>query len=193
MAWLVAGLGNPGTEYARTRHNAGRMALDALAADEGARLKKVRFLPAEADDVRVAGEQVWLVASTRYMNEAGPAYASFATKRGIEPVHVIALHDELEVPAGELMVKLGGGSAGHNGLKSLTSALGTPEYHRVRIGIGRPPGRQDAADFVLQPLGARAAEDLAVTVARAADAVVSLITDGLEQTQQRFNRGAAAR
>ena len=190
MAWLVAGLGNPGTEYTRTRHNAGRMALDVLARQEGARLRKVRFLAAEADDVRIATDQVWLVASTRYMNEAGPAYASFAAKRGIDPVHVIALHDELEVPAGELMLKLGGGSAGHNGLKSLTGALGTPDFHRVRIGIGRPPGRQDPADFVLQPLGARAAEDLDVTVGRAADAVVSLITDGLEATQQRFNRAA---
>jgi PTH1 family peptidyl-tRNA hydrolase len=193
MAWLVAGLGNPGAEYARTRHNAGRMALDVLAAQEGVRLKKVRFLPAEAGDVRIGDEQVWLVAATRYMNEAGPAYASFAVKRGIDPVRIIAIHDELEVPAGELMVKLGGGSAGHNGLKSLTGALGTPEYHRVRIGIGRPPGRQDPADFVLQPLGAKAADELEVTVARAADAVVSLISDGLEATQQRFNRGAAAR
>jgi peptidyl-tRNA hydrolase, PTH1 family len=193
MAWLVAGLGNPGAEYARTRHNGGRMALDVLATQEGARLRKVRFLPAEADDVRIAGERVWLVAATRYMNEAGPAYASFAAKRDIDPAHVIALHDELEVPAGELMVKLGGGSAGHNGLKSLTSALGTPDYHRVRIGIGRPPGRQDPADFVLQPLGAKAAEEFGVSVARAADAVVSLISNGLEATQQRFNRGAAAR
>jgi peptidyl-tRNA hydrolase, PTH1 family len=191
MAWLVAGLGNPGAEYARTRHNAGRMALDVLAAQEGARLRKVRFLPAEADDVRIAGDQVWLVAATRYMNEAGPAYASFAAKRNIDPGQVIALHDELEVPAGELMIKRGGGSAGHNGLKSLAGALGTPDFHRVRIGIGRPPGRQDPADFVLQPLGARAAEDLDVTVARAADAVISLVTDGLEATQQRFNRGAA--
>jgi len=191
MAWLVAGLGNPGAEYARTRHNAGRMALDVLAAQEGARLRKVRFLPAEADDVRIAGDQVWLVAATRYMNEAGPAYASFAAKRNIDPGQVIALHDELEVPAGELMIKRGGGSAGHNGLKSLAGALGTPDFHRVRIGIGRPPGRQDPADFVLQPLGARAAEDLDVTVARAADAVVSLVTNGLEATQQRFNRGAA--
>jgi PTH1 family peptidyl-tRNA hydrolase len=191
VAWLVAGLGNPGQEYARTRHNAGRMALGILA--DGARLKKVRFLPAEAADVRIAGEQVYLVAATRFMNEAGPAYASFAAKHRIDPAHVIAIHDELEVPQGELMVKLGGGSGGHNGLKSLTQALGTPEYHRVRIGIGRPPGRQDPADFVLQPLGSKGIEDLEITVRRAADAVACLIEDGLEATQQRFNRGAAAR
>jgi len=191
VAWLVAGLGNPGREYARTRHNAGRMVVDVLA--EGTGLKKVRFLPAEAADVRIAGEQVHLVASTRFMNESGPAYASFATKRGIDPDHVIAVHDELEVPPGELVVKLGGGSAGHNGLKSLTRALGTPAYHRVRVGIGRPPGRQDPADYVLQPLGAKSAADLEITVRRAAEAVVCLIEEGLDVTQQRFNRGAAGR
>jgi PTH1 family peptidyl-tRNA hydrolase len=191
VAWLVAGLGNPGAEYARTRHNAGRMALDVLAG--GSRLKKVRFLPAEATDVRIAGEQVYLVSSTRFMNESGPSYASFAKKHGIEPDRVVAIHDELEIPAGELMVKLGGGAGGHNGLKSLTGALGTPEYHRVRVGIGRPPGRQDPADFVLRPPGGKEAEVFDVTVQRAADAVGSLIEDGLEATQQRFNRAAGQR
>jgi peptidyl-tRNA hydrolase, PTH1 family len=191
MAWLVAGLGNPGQEYARTRHNAGRMVLDVLASDS--RLKKVRFLPAEATDVRIAGEQVYLVASTRFMNESGPSYASFAAKHGIAPDGVIAVHDELEIPPGELMVKRGGGAGGHNGVRSLTQALGTPDFHRVRIGIGRPPGHQDPADFVLQPLGSKGAEDLEVTVHRAADAVACLIEDGLEAAQQRFNRGAATR
>lgn len=190
MAWLVAGLGNPGEQYARTRHNAGRMVLDVLAETYGVRLKKTRFLPAQAADIRIGRDQVWLVGSTRYMNEAGPAYASFATKHGIEADHVIAVHDELEIPAGELMLKFGGGSSGHNGLKSLTQALGTPSYLRVRVGIGRPPGRQDPADFVLQPLGKDAVVDLAVTVARAAEAVEALVTDGLDDTQQRFNRGA---
>jgi PTH1 family peptidyl-tRNA hydrolase len=191
VAWLVAGLGNPGERYARTRHNAGRMVLDVLA--DGARLKKVRFLPAEATDVRIAGEQVYLVASTRFMNESGPAYASFAGKHDIDPVHMIAVHDELEVPPGELMVKLGGGSGGHNGLKSLTQALGTPQYLRVRIGIGRPPGRQDPADFVLQPLASKGGEDLEISVRRAAEAVACLIEEGLDATQQRYNRGAASR
>jgi PTH1 family peptidyl-tRNA hydrolase len=188
MAWLVAGLGNPGREYARTRHNAGRMALDIIA--DGARLKKVRFLPADATDVRIAGEQVYLVASTRYMNESGPSYASFASKHGIEPDHVIAVHDELEIPPGELAIKLGGGAGGHNGIRSLTQALGTPEYYRVRIGIGRPPGRQDPADFVLQALSVKGAEDLEIWVRRAAEAVPSLIEEGLETAQRRFNRGA---
>ena len=192
MAWLVAGLGNPGEAYARTRHNAGRMTLDVLAEAHRARLKKARFLPADAAEIHIGGEPVWLVTSTRFMNEAGPAYASFAAKHAIEPEHVIAVHDELEIPAGELMLKFGGGSGGHNGLRSLTQALGTPSYLRVRIGIGRPPARQDPADFVLQPTGKDAALDLAVSVGRAADAVEALVSDGLESAQQRFNRGATS-
>jgi PTH1 family peptidyl-tRNA hydrolase len=191
MAWLVAGLGNPGAPYDRTRHNAGRMVVDELARAHEVRLKKVRFLPTEAVDIRIGDERVWLAGSTRFMNESGPSYAGFAGKHGVQPSHVVAVHDELEIPADELMLKFGGGTAGHNGLKSLGQALGTREFHRVRIGIGRPPGRQDPADFVLQPIGKAQLEDFAVTVARAADAVESLITDGLASAQQRFNRGAS--
>ena len=191
MAWLVAGLGNPGDAYSRTRHNAGRMAIEVLAETHGARLRKARFLPAEVAEIRLGAEPVWLVTSTRFMNESGPSYASFASKHDIEPDRIIAVHDELEIPAGELMLKFAGGSSGHNGLKSLTQALGTPSYLRVRIGIGRPPGRQDPADFVLQPLSKDAALDVAVTVGRAADAVEALVADGLDAAQQRFNRGAA--
>jgi PTH1 family peptidyl-tRNA hydrolase len=190
MAWLVAGLGNPGDEYARTRHNAGRLALDDLAQRHGARLRKVRFQAAEADDVRIGRETVWLVASTRFMNDAGPTYASLARKHGIEPAHVVALHDEIEIPADELMVKFGGGSAGHNGIKSLAQALGSQAFFRVRIGVGRPPGRQDPTDFVLQRVATSAWDDFAVSIARAADAVECLLSEGLEPAQQRFNRGA---
>jgi PTH1 family peptidyl-tRNA hydrolase len=192
MAWLVAGLGNPGEAYARTRHNPGRMTLDVLAQAHRARLKKARFLPADVAEIHIGSEPVWLVTSTRFMNESGPAYASFAAKHAIEPEHVIAVHDELEIPAGELMLKFGGGSGGHNGLRSLTQALGTPSYLRVRIGIGRPPGRQDPADFVLQPLGKEGVLDLAVSAGRAADAVEALVSEGLESAQQRFNRGATS-
>ncbi len=191
MAWLVAGLGNPGESYGRTRHNAGRMVVDELARSHDARLKKVRFLPTEAAEIRIGAERVWLVGSTRFMNESGSSYAGFARKHDIDPERVVAVHDELEVPAGELMLKLGGGSGGHNGLKSLSQALGTQAFHRVRVGIGRPPGRQDPADYVLQPIGKSQFEDFAVTIARAADAVESIIGEGLEAAQQRFNRGAA--
>jgi len=191
MAWLVAGLGNPGEAYANTRHNAGRMVVDELARVHDVRLKKVRFLPTEAADYQLDGERVWLVGSTRFMNESGSSYGGLARKQGIEPEQVIAVHDELEIPSGELMLKLGGGSAGHNGLKSLSQGIGTQEFLRVRVGIGRPPGRQDPADFVTQPLGRGERKDFAVIIARAAEAVETLITDGLEAAQQRFNRGAA--
>jgi len=190
MAWLIAGLGNPGDEYARTRHNAGRLAVEVLADRSGSRLRKVRFQAAEAADVRIGDEVVWLVASTRFMNESGPTYASLARKHGIAPDHVVAVHDEIEIPPEELMVKFGGGSAGHNGLKSLAQALGSKDFYRVRIGVGRPPGRQDPADYVLQRVATSAWDGFVVDIARAADAVECLVTEGLEPAQQRFNRRA---
>jgi len=190
MAWLIAGLGNPGDEYARTRHNAGRLAVEDLAERHDARLRKVRFQAAEAADVRIADEIVWLVSSTRFMNESGSTYASLARKHGIAPDHVIAVHDEIEIPPDELMVKFGGGSAGHNGIRSLAQALGSQDFYRVRIGVGRPPGRQDPADFVLQRVAASAWDDFAVSIARSADAVECLLSEGLESAQQRFNRRA---
>jgi PTH1 family peptidyl-tRNA hydrolase len=122
------------------------------------------------------------------MNESGPSYASLAKKRGVEPGHLIAVHDELDIPAGTIRVKQGGGNSGHNGLRSLDQAMRTADYLRIRVGIGRPPGRQDPADFVLQPVGARDEADLALLVGHAADAVRALITDGLDRTQDRFNR-----
>jgi PTH1 family peptidyl-tRNA hydrolase len=190
MAWLVAGLGNPGEAYARSRHNIGRMVADELARAEGARLKKARFVPAEVAEIRVGDERVLLVTSTHFMNESGPSYAGLAKKNAIEAHHVIAVHDELEIAPGELRVKLGGGSAGHNGLRSLTQAMRTPDYHRVRVGIGRPPGRQDPADFVLAPVAPKDQPEIASWVDRAADAVRSLVRHGLGPTQDRFNKGA---
>jgi PTH1 family peptidyl-tRNA hydrolase len=188
MAWLVAGLGNPGDGYARTRHNVGRMVADQLVREAGERFRKVRFLPTEAAEIRLEGERVLVARSTRYMNESGPSYASFAKKHGIDPERLIAVHDELDIPAGTVRVKLGGGNSGHNGLRSLDAALRTTHYLRVRVGIGRPPGRQDPADFVLQPIAKRDEADVELLVRHASDAVRSLITDGLERTQDRFNR-----
>jgi PTH1 family peptidyl-tRNA hydrolase len=190
MAWLVAGLGNPGDRYAKTRHNLGGMVAEELARAGGVRLKKVRFLPAHVAELRIDDERVLLVTSTRYMNESGTSYAGVARKQDVPPERIVAVHDELEIPPGELRVKLGGGSGGHNGLKSLTQALRTPEYHRVRVGIGRPPGRQDPADFVLVPIGKKDEAEVARWVDRAADAVRSLISVGLAATQDRFNRDA---
>jgi peptidyl-tRNA hydrolase, PTH1 family len=188
MAWLVAGLGNPGDRYARSRHNVGRMVAEDLADEAGERFRKVRFLPSEVAEIRIGDERVLLARSTRFMNESGPSYASLAKKQGIEPSGLIAVHDELDIPADTIRVKRGGGKSGHNGLRSLDQALRTNEYLRVRVGIGRPPGQKDPADFVLQPVGSRDEADLAILVDHAADAVRSLITDGLEHTQDRFNR-----
>jgi PTH1 family peptidyl-tRNA hydrolase len=190
MAWLVAGLGNPGDRYARTRHNVGRMVAEELAHEAGERFRKARFLPVEAAEIRIGDERVLLARSTRFMNESGPSYASLAKKHGIDPPRLIAIHDELDIPAGTIRVKLGGGNSGHNGLRSLDQALRSPDYLRVRVGIGRPPGRQDPADFVLQPTGKRDEADLALVVSHAADAVRALITDGVERTQDRFNRSS---
>lgn len=190
MAWLVAGLGNPGDRYARTRHNVGRMVADALAAEAGERFRKIRFLPTETAEIRIGDERVVVARSTRFMNESGPSYASLAKKQGIDSRHLIAVHDELDIPAGTIRVKLGGGNSGHNGLRSLDAALGTADYHRVRVGIGRPPGRQDPADYVLQPIAKRDEAEVELLVGHAADAVRSLIEEGLERTQDRYNRSA---
>jgi PTH1 family peptidyl-tRNA hydrolase len=189
-AWLVAGLGNPDERYRSTRHNVGRMVADLLVDQAGERYRKVRFLPVEAAEIRIGDERVVVARSTRYMNESGPGYASLAKKQGIEADRVIAVHDELDIPSATIRTKQGGGTSGHNGVRSLAGALGTPGFLRVRVGIGRPPGRQDPADFVLQPIAKRDRTDVDLVVAHAADAVRALITDGLVRTQDRFNRSA---
>ena len=191
MAWLVAGLGNPGERYANTRHNIGSMVAMVMAERSSERFRKVRFIPLDVAEIRVDGEAVYLATSHRYMNEAGPSYASFAKKRDVGAGHLIAVHDDIDLAFGALKVKLGGSSAGHNGLKSLQSALGTPEFLRVRLGVGRPPGRQDAADFVLDPFAKREQADVDVLIEEAADAVLSLVREGLVATQDRYNRGGA--
>ncbi|HEX6401057.1 MAG TPA: aminoacyl-tRNA hydrolase [Actinomycetota bacterium] len=188
MAWLVAGLGNPGERYAATRHNVGLMVAELLVREAGQRFRKVRFVPVEAAEIRIGDDRVVVARSTRYMNESGPGYASLAKKHGVEPEHVIAVHDELDIPAGTIRVKQGGGTSGHNGVRSLAGALRTPEFLRVRVGIGRPPGRQDPADFVLQPIAKRDRPDVELLAAHAADAVRSLVSEGLVPTQDRYNR-----
>jgi peptidyl-tRNA hydrolase, PTH1 family len=191
MPWLVAGLGNPGERYAKTRHNVGAMVADLVASRADERFRKVRFLPIDLAEIKVDGEQVALAKSHRYMNEAGPSYASLARKRDVEPSRLIAIHDDIDLTFGSLRFKLGGGSGGHNGLRSLGQALGTQDYLRVRIGVGRPPGRQDPADFVLEPFAKREVEEVAVVIEEAADSVASLIRDGLEATQNAFTRPGA--
>lgn len=191
MAWLVAGLGNPGERYANTRHNVGAMVAAVLAARSNERFRKVRFIPLEVAETRLGDEVVYVATSHRYMNEAGPSYASFAKKREVAADLVIAIHDDMDLAFGALKVKLGGSSAGHNGLKSLQSALGTPGFLRVRFGVGRPAGRQDPADFVLDPFAKREQAGVAVLIEEAADVVLSLVRVGLVATQDRYNRGGA--
>ena len=188
MTWVVAGLGNPGPTYARTRHNAGAMVVEALAEKAGERFRKVRFVPVETAEIRADGERIVLARSTRFMNESGPGFASLAKKSKAGPEHVIAVHDEIDLPFGSLHLKQGGSTAGHKGLRSLQQALRSPEFHRVRIGVGRPPGRQDPADFVLKSFTDRERPEIDVVLEEAADAVLAIVRDGLPSAQDRFNR-----
>jgi peptidyl-tRNA hydrolase, PTH1 family len=188
MTWLVAGLGNPGERYAGTRHNVGAMVVDELANRAGERLRKARFVPADVAEITADGERMLLVKSRTFMNESGPAYASVARKHDIRPDHVIAAHDELDLAFGALRVKFGGSTAGHHGLDSLVAGLRTPDFYRLRLGIGRPPGRQDPLDFVLRPFSREEEEVVVVLVDQAADAAMSLARHGLSPTQDRYNR-----
>jgi PTH1 family peptidyl-tRNA hydrolase len=187
--WLVVGLGNPGPAYAGHRHNVGYLVTDELASRMGSRFRAHKAGRAEVVEGRLApgGPRVVLVRGRGYMNESGGAVKALAAFYKVAPDHVIAIHDELDIAFGTLRIKLGGGDNGHNGLKSLRSSLATGDFYRVRAGIGRPPGRQDVADFVLSNYSTAERKELPFQVSDAADAVESLISDGLEKTQQRFN------
>jgi PTH1 family peptidyl-tRNA hydrolase len=188
MTWLVAGLGNPEERYERTRHNLGRMVLAELARRAGQRFRKARFLPAEVAEATEGDERLVLARSQRYYNESGPVYASLARKRHVPAGRIVAVHDDLDLAYGAIRVKIGGSTAGNHGLDSLVGALHTRDFFRVRMGIGRPPGRQDPVDFVLEAFPRRAEAEVALFVDHAADAVLSLVRDGLEVTQDRYNR-----
>jgi PTH1 family peptidyl-tRNA hydrolase len=184
--WLVLGLGNPGPQYAGNRHNVGFMVLDVLADRVGGRFKghKAR---GDVVETRLAGERAVLAKPRSYMNESGGPAASLRDffKSPIE--RIIVVHDELDLEAGALRLKQGGGDNGHNGLKSLRQSLGSGEFYRVRLGIGRPPGRQDPAAFVLRDFSAVERKDLGVQLERAADAIETLIRDGLATAQNTYN------
>lgn len=187
-AWLVVGLGNPGERYASTRHNIGARVVERLAERLGTRLRKVRFVPIDSGEVAVDGTRVLMARTHTFMNVSGPAVASLARKRRIEPEHVVACHDEIDLAFGSLRLKFGGSTAGHRGLDSLAGALGTREFHRVRLGVGRPSGRKDPADYVLEPFAKAEREEAALLVEEAADAVLTLVRDGLPVAQDRHNR-----
>lgn len=184
--WLVVGLGNPGPEYSGTRHNIGAMAVDLWATAEGAKLTRSKQAQALVATVRLGSESVVLAFPTTFMNLSGAAVKALANYYKVDLDHLIVLHDELDLDFQTLRIKTGGGDNGHNGLKSIRSALG-PDYFRVRLGIGRPPGSQDPAAFVLRPFAKTERADLDEFLQRAVDSTQCLITDGLAVTQGRFN------
>ena len=193
-AWLVVGLGNPGARYARNRHNVGRMVIDVLAGRTGSRLSGHRAR-AQAAEARLGvlpggapGPRVILAEPACYMNLSGGPVKALARFYGIDPTaRLLVIHDELDLPAHQLRLKRGGGEGGHNGLRSISQALGTRDYARLRVGVGRPPGRQDAADFVLSDFPARERDALAVTLEQAADVVEDVVARGFEGAQRRLH------
>ena len=190
MTWLVAGLGNPGDQYAATRHNVGQMVIDQLVKRHSIKLashKSRTHIAAYKLGVGIDAHQIILAKSTSYMNETGGPIKALANFYSVEPENIIALHDELDIGFAAIRTKLGGGDNGHNGLKSMTSAFDTPDYYRVRLGIGRPMGQQDPADFVLKQFSKEEKKDLDEFIERGADVVEFLIEQGLELTQGKFN------
>ncbi|KQP64250.1 aminoacyl-tRNA hydrolase [Nocardioides sp. Leaf285] len=190
--WLVVGLGNPGPTYAGHRHNIGYLVNDELARRMGASFRAHKTGRADVVEGRLGapgtpGPRVVLARPRSYMNEVGGPVKALASFYKVAPARIVAVHDELDIAFDTMRVKLGGGDNGHNGLKSMRSSLGTGDFHRVRVGIGRPPGRQDVADFVLSNYSTAERKVLPFGVDLAADAVESLVTEGLERTQQRFN------
>jgi PTH1 family peptidyl-tRNA hydrolase len=179
LPWLVVGLGNPGSDYAGNRHNVGFMVADVLAARDGDRFKASKNR-AVVLQTRLAGQRVVLAKPNSYMNESGGPVAGLASFFDVAVPRIIVIHDELDLDYGTLRVKRGGGDNGHNGLRSITKSVASKQYLRVRFGIGRPPGRQDPADFVLSNFSAAERKDLAVNLEAAADAVVALIEGGPE-------------
>jgi PTH1 family peptidyl-tRNA hydrolase len=186
--FLVVGLGNPGKQYAGNRHNVGAMVVDVLAERSRSNFKSHKA-GADIVETRLAGSRVVLAKPRSYMNLSGGATAGLSRFFGIEPSGVIAVHDELDLPPGTIRVKSGGGEGGHNGLRSISAALGTKDYLRVRFGIGRPPGRMDPADYVLRDFSAAERKNLGVDIEQAADAVELLIEVGLEAAQNTLHAG----
>jgi peptidyl-tRNA hydrolase, PTH1 family len=189
--WLVAGLGNAEPEYAANRHNVGFMVADLLAERIGARFKKpgfknrgARALIAEG---RLGGHQVTVAKPRTFMNLSGGPLAALRDFYKVPAGNIVVVHDELDIPFGTLRIKLDGGDTGHNGLRSITRALGTSDYYRVRFGIGRPPGRMDPAAFVLRDFAAAERRELPLLIDRAADAVETLLQHGLAAAQNTFN------
>ncbi|CAB4964826.1 MAG: aminoacyl-tRNA hydrolase [Actinobacteria bacterium] len=191
MTWLIVGLGNPGPKYAATRHNIGFAVVDGLAVQLGARLARHKRAMALAAEGRLgapgSGESVVLLEPLSFMNESGGPVKALMGFYGVDAAQLIVIHDELDLPLGSIRTKLGGGDNGHNGLRSIRSSLGSGDFFRVRVGIGRPNGRQDPADYVLSGFGSAERVELPALTERAGQAAESLVLEGLERTQQAFN------
>src|SRR5579862_9650758 len=183
---LVVGLGNPGAEFAGTKHNVGAAVVELLAQRHGARLRKSKER-ALVDEVRVDGKRLALAVPTTYMNDSGQAVAPLARRFGVEPDHLVIVHDELDLPAAELRVKLGGGLAGHNGLRSIKQHLHDDAFARVRIGVGKPASKEHGANHVLSGFSKRDREQIAVTLEEAADAVELILAEGVDAAMNRYN------
>ncbi|MBF6395049.1 aminoacyl-tRNA hydrolase [Nocardia cyriacigeorgica] len=184
---LVVGLGNPGPEYERTRHNVGFLVADVLAERVGGRFSVHKKSGADLLTARLDGRQVLIAKPRSFMNLSGRPVAALARFFSVPATEVIVVHDELDLPFGAIRVKRGGGEGGHNGLRSVSQALTTKDYLRTRIGIGRPPGRQDPADYVLKPFSAPERKEVPVLVEQAADAVELLLRVGLETAQNQLH------
>jgi peptidyl-tRNA hydrolase, PTH1 family len=186
--WLIVGLGNPGAQYQGNRHNVGQMVLDELAGRMGGSFKthKARAQVLEGR-LGIGGPRVVLAKPMSYMNLSGGPVAALANFYGIEPDHVVAVHDEIDIPFNTVKLKSGGGEGGHNGLRDMSKALSTKDYLRVRVGVGRPPGRMDTADYVLRDFGTAERKELPFLLDEAADAVDVLVRDGLTAAQQKFH------
>jgi peptidyl-tRNA hydrolase, PTH1 family len=191
--WLVVGLGNPGPQYAGNRHNVGHMVLDVLAGRTGARFGAHRSRAAVAEarlgvlPGGVPGPRVVLAKPSTYMNTSGGPVAGLAQYFQVAPDHVLVVHDEVDIPFGDVRCKAGGGEGGHNGLRDITKALGTRDYVRVRAGVGRPPGRMETADHVLRDFSGSERKELPFLLDDAADATEMILTDGLLAAQGRFH------
>ncbi|HEX9682857.1 MAG TPA: aminoacyl-tRNA hydrolase [Acidimicrobiales bacterium] len=186
--WIVAGLGNPGAAYVGTRHNVGAEVIQLLANEHGGRLKTSAKEHALVDTIRIHGQRVVLAFPQTFMNESGRSLGALARRDGFAPERLIVVHDELDLPVGALRVKFGGGLAGHNGLRSIKAHLGTADFVRVRIGVDKPPSKERGVSHVLNRIPKHLREEFDILIGEAADAVESVIADGVEAAQQRFNR-----
>jgi len=187
-AWLIVGLGNPGPRYELTRHNVGQLVVDELAGRRGESFKAHKANARVVETwLRPGGAKLVLAKPNTFMNVSGGPVAGLAKFYGIDPAHVVVIHDELDIPFDTIKLKVGGGHGGHNGVRDVAKALDTPAFPRVRVGIGRPHGRQDPADWVLDPFGATERKNLPILLGDAADAVEQLVDEGLLAAQQKHH------